>query len=148
MENWCWQPESLQLFAKHYETHEPLSDETIKTMRAARNHLVAHATMRQLSLSKLDLDLHTTETTLTPETLDAYIRDQLDGYLSELSIQPISLVRRFNHLFSDPIGYAAAYYSYKWAEVLEADAFSRFQNEGILSSKVGLEFREHIFIKR
>lgn len=147
MENWCWQPESLQLFAKHYETQELLSENSIKAMQAARNHLVAHATMRQLSLSKLDLSLHTTDVDLNSETLDTYIRDQLEGYLSELSIQPISIVRRFNHLFSDPIGYAAAYYSYKWAEVLEADAFSRFQKEGILSSKVGLELRERILSK-
>lgn len=147
MENWCWERESLDLFARHFETGEPIPEDIFQKMMAARNFGSATKITRQLQFGKMDLLMHTE----TPDYV-AIGADKLEAKITEATadmmvpteppVRPI--VYRFGHLFSDATGYAAGYYSYLWAEVLEADAFGRFKAEGIFNRQTGREFVDGI----
>ena len=145
MENWCWEREGLDLFARHFQTGEAIPDSLFRKMTAARIFRSASATMRQVSLAKMDLLMHIRATEFSGESdLEPRIRALIEDCLIPTEPPAPTAVRRFTHLFSDPVGYAAGYYSYKWAEVLDADAFTRFRKEGIFNTKVGREFVERI----
>ncbi|OIO60547.1 MAG: oligopeptidase A [Verrucomicrobia bacterium CG_4_10_14_3_um_filter_43_23] len=147
MENWAWERESLDLFAKHYETGNRIPDDLFDKMTKARNHLSAIITMRQLSLGKMDMELHLHYDRFADKNLDDLVDTILATYVIPYQTKAPNITRQFGHLFSNPTGYASGYYSYKWAEVLEADAFSKFKKEGILNAKVGMEFREKVLSK-
>jgi oligopeptidase A len=145
MENWCWERESLDLFARHHETGATIPDDIFKKMTAAKNFRSATMTVRQLSLAKLDLLLHTeTGKFASLPDIEPAAREAVKECLIPTQPPAPTLVKRFTHIFSDPVGYAAGYYSYKWAEVLDADAFTRFKKEGIFNAQTGEDFVTHI----
>ena len=147
MENWCWESEALDRFARHCETGAPIPADVKKRMLAARTYRAANALMRQLGFSTVDLLLHTeydpagTATSWTSRATSS----------RRFSPVPLpadyAMLASFSHLFGAAYGYAAGYYSYQWSEVLEADAFGRFREGGILSSEVGDRFRRTILAR-
>ncbi len=147
MENWCWEREALDLFARHYETAEPIPAELFQKMVRAKNFRAANAQMRQLSFGTVDLALHTEYDAAADGDVMAYARLLLDSFAPVPLPGEHAMIAGFTHLFSSPVGYGAGYYSYKWSEVLDADAFTRFASQGIFNSKVGRAFRENILAK-
>jgi oligopeptidase A len=144
MENWCWERGALDLFARHWQTGEPVPEDLLRKLLAARNFRAANATMRQLGFAAADLDLHTAAPPHDGDAVIARARDVIAIHAPTALPADYAMIARFGHLFANPVGYAAGYYSYKWAEVLDADAFSRFRREGVLSRDVGQAFRRAI----
>ena len=145
LENWCWEPEALALISGHVETGETLPAELLEKMLAAKNYNSALMMVRQLEFSLFDFVLHhqyTVGKTGQVEAVLTEIRNKV------AVIKPPSF-NRFQHSFSHIFagGYAAGYYSYKWAEVLSADAFSRFEQDGIFNAETGKDFLEAILEK-
>lgn len=144
MENWAYEPEYLDGFAKHYKTGETIPDELIGKIVAAKNYNAAYLQVRQLHFGILDMSWHTLKS--IPE---ASAVDFEHAVLERWKVLPIAggscISTTITHLFSG--GYAAGYYSYKWAEVLAADAFSRFEEEGIFNTEVAASFRNNILSK-
>lgn len=141
MENYAMQPEFLRTFAKHYITGETIPDELIARLRRARNFNVAYACMRQVSFALLDMSYYD-----RTAPLDADIRQHEQKAWARVQLLPTiadtSMTVQFGHIMSG--GYAAGYYSYKWAEVLDADAFEAFTERGMFSPEVAADFRRHI----
>ncbi len=144
MENWCWERESLDLFARHYQTGEPIPEDLFKKMKRARTFRGASAQMRQLSFGLLDLALHRTYSAAVDGDVMDYARKIMQPLSPARLPADYAMLAGFTHLFASPVGYGAGYYSYKWAEVLDADAFTRFRQGGVFSREVGMQFREKI----
>jgi oligopeptidase A len=144
MENWCTEREGLNLFARHFETSAPIPDALLDRLRAARTFRAANQQMRQLGFAAVDLAIHRHFDPAKDGDPLAYGNRILKRYSAAPVPDDYGLLLGFLHLFSHPIGYAAGYYSYKWAEVLDADAFGRFRAEGVLNPVVGAEFRDRV----
>ena len=144
MENWCWERDALDLFARHYVTGQPVPCDLFEKMVRARNFRAANAQMRQLGFGFVDLALHREYSPQSHGDVLDYARGLLQGFSPARLPQHYGMIASFTHLFASPVGYGAGYYSYKWAEVLDADAFTMFQTSGIFSRDVGARFRENI----
>ena len=145
LENWCWNPESLELIASHHETGEPLPEDLLQKLLAAKNFQSGMAMIRQIEFSLFDFRLHaefSPEAPTNPLDMHRQVR-------SEIAVVEAPEFNRFpnsfSHIFSG--GYAAGYYSYKWAEVLAADAFSLFEENGIFDQETGKAFLHNILEK-
>jgi oligopeptidase A len=147
MENWTWEREALDLFARHWQTGEAIPEDLFQKMKRARNFRAANAQMRQLGFGVVDLALHRRFAKNPEEDVMAYGRRVLQRFSPAPLPEDYGMLAGFTHLFSSPVAYAAGYYSYKWAEVLDADAFSRFRKEGIFSAAAGAAFRKNILSK-
>ena len=139
MENWCYEPEFLNLFARHYQTGELIPQEYIDNIRKSQNYLAGYLCIRQLSLGMVDMAFHT----LT-EPFEGRVEDFERQHMIEIlpPVQGANTSTAFTHIFSG--GYSAGYYSYKWAEVLDADAFSKFQANGIFDTKTADSYRKNV----
>jgi oligopeptidase A len=145
MENWAWEREGLDMFARHFETGERIPEALFRKMTAARNFRSACATMRQVAFAKMDLLMHMRAGEFAGAAdIEARVRALVADCIVPTEPPAPTIIRRFTHIFSDPVGYAAGYYSYKWAEVLDADAFTRFRREGVFSERVGREFAQRV----
>ncbi|MEI9938535.1 MAG: M3 family metallopeptidase [Pseudomonadota bacterium] len=144
MENWCSEREALDLFARHYESNAPLPAVLLERLNAASTFRAASMQMRQLGFAAVDLALHIDYAPERDGDVLRYAREIFAKHAVAPLPEDYAMLASFSHLFGHPVGYAAGYYSYKWAEVLDADAFSRFKREGILSRKVGQEFKDRV----
>ena len=144
MENWAFEPEWLNTFARHYKTGEAIPQDLIDKLVAARNFQAGYAFVRQLQFCTLDMAWYTSESVPEGSAVDFE-----HSVLAATAVMPVidgtAISPQFNHIFSG--GYSAGYYSYKWAEVLEADAFSIFKEKGIFNKEVAASFRENILSK-
>lgn len=144
MENWCYEQEALAIFAKHYKDGSGIPMEMVKKIKAQASFLEGMATLRQVSFGLLDMSWHSTD----PKNItDVATFEQASFKDTDLfpSQSGSCMSTAFSHIFQG--GYAAGYYSYKWAEVLDADAFERFKEAGIFNPQVASDFKEHILSK-
>lgn len=142
MENWCYESEALELFARHYQTDEILPKKYIEKIKESSNFMEGLQTTRQVSLGKLDLAWHALESMSTIKR----VKDTEESAFKTIELLPDiksnCMSTAFGHIFQG--GYSSGYYSYKWAEVLDADAFAYFKEEGIFNEKVAKKFKENI----
>ncbi|MDY4562747.1 MAG: M3 family metallopeptidase [Candidatus Cryptobacteroides sp.] len=141
MENWGYEPEYLNTFAKHYQTGESIPMELIDKIVASKNYLSGYSQVRQLQFGLLDMAWHSLESLPQTDPV-SFEKAALKPYEVMPGVAETAISPGFSHIFAG--GYAAGYYSYKWAEVLEADAFSLFQEKGIFNTEVSHSFRENI----
>ncbi|WP_027374665.1 M3 family metallopeptidase [Chryseobacterium sp. UNC8MFCol] len=139
LENFCYEPEFLKSFAKHYKTGEVLPDEKIEKIEQSKNFMEGYQTLRQLGFGILDMSYHTKVEELEKES----IKDFEDKYTKATTLYPLNaetaMSPSFSHIFQG--GYSAGYYSYKWAEVLDADAFQYFKENGIFNPEIAAKYK-------
>lgn len=145
LENWCYEEEALSFISGHYETGEPLPKELLDKLLAAKNYNSGMQMLRQIEFSLFDFKIHNDY----KAGEECQIQAVLDDVRSRTSVVKPPEFNRFQHGFSHIFagGYSAGYYSYKWAEVLSADAYSKFEEEGIFNPQTGQAFMQNILEK-
>jgi len=144
LENWCYEPEALELFARHYETDEVIPMEMIEKIKKSANFHEGMQTVRQLSFGMLDMAWHAVD----PSAINSVKENELKAFEATKLYPDVAencMSTSFSHIFQG--GYSAGYYSYKWAEVLDADAFAYFQEQGIFNKTVADKFKDNILSK-
>lgn len=144
MENWAVEKDFLDRFAKHYETGEIIPDELVEKIVASQNYLAGYTSIRQLSFGYMDMAWHTLEKPFKG-SVKAFEEKAWKKVQIFPEIEEVCMSTQFGHLFAG--GYAAGYYGYKWAEVLDADAFSLFKEKGLFNKEVAASFRENVLEK-
>ena len=144
LENWCFEKECLDLFAKHYETREIIPMEYVEKIKASANFQEGIATMRQLSFGLLDMSWHGNNPTEITN-VKAHEKEAFENTSLYPDVAENCMSVAFSHIFQG--GYSSGYYSYKWAEVLDADAFEAFKEQGIFNPETGHSFAEHVLSK-
>ncbi|SHL18406.1 M3 family metallopeptidase [Flavobacterium xanthum] len=144
LENWCYEPEALALFAYHYETGEMIPLELVNNIKESASFQEGIATMRQLSFGLLDMGWHA-EDPSNIKNIKAFEAKQFSATQLYPDVKENAMSTSFSHIFQG--GYSSGYYSYKWAEVLDADAFEYFQEKGIFNKEVATKFKEHVLSK-
>jgi peptidyl-dipeptidase Dcp len=143
MENWCYEPEALALFARHYETGEIIPQEYVEKIKESASFLEGMATLRQLSFGILDMTYHGKSQTIAD--VKAFEKQAMEGTSLYPDVAENCMSTSFSHIFQG--GYSSGYYSYKWAEVLDADAFAYFQEKGIFNKEVATKFKDNVLSK-
>ena len=144
MENWCYEPEALAIFAKHYETGEVIPQEYVNKIKESASFLEGMATLRQLSFGILDMAFHSNNPNQITD-VKAFEKEAFGGTSLYPDVEENCMSVSFSHIFQG--GYSSGYYSYKWAEVLDADAFAYFQEKGIFNKEVATKFKENVLSK-
>ena len=144
MENWCYEPEALALFAKHYETDEIIPQEYVDKIKESASFQEGMATLRQLSFGILDMAFHSNDPSAITD-IKAFEKTAFEGTSLYPDVAENCMSVSFSHIFAG--GYSSGYYSYKWAEVLDADAFAYFQEKGIFNKEVATKFKDNILSK-
>ena len=144
MENWCYEPEALAIFAKHYETGEIIPQEYVNKIKESASFLEGMATLRQLSFGILDMAFHSNNPTEIND-IKAFEKAAFEGTTLYPDVEENCMSVSFSHIFAG--GYSSGYYSYKWAEVLDADAFAYFQEKGIFNKEVATKFKDNVLSK-
>ena len=144
MENWCYEPQALAIFAKHYETNEVIPQEYVDKIKKSASFLEGMATLRQISFGLLDMAFHSNNPSNITD-VKAFEKEAFDGTSLYPDVEKNCMSVSFSHIFQG--GYSSGYYSYKWAEVLDADAFAYFQEKGIFNKEVAKKFKENILSK-
>lgn len=144
LENWCYEEEALQLFAKHYETNEPIPMEFITKIKESSNFLEGIQTLRQLSFGKLDMQWHGKKPISNCDVKE-FEKEAFKQTQQYPDVETNCMSTSFSHIFQG--GYSSGYYSYKWAEVLDADAFEYFKESGIFNEKISSKFKSEILEK-
>lgn len=143
MENWCYEPEALALFAKHYLTGEVIPQQYVEKIKESASFLEGMATLRQLSFGLLDIAYHAKVQTIAD--VKAFEKAAFEGTSLYPDVEENCMSTSFSHIFQG--GYSSGYYSYKWAEVLDADAFAYFQEKGIFNHEVATKFKDNVLSK-
>ena len=144
LENWCWDQESLNTFAKHHESGDSIPDSLFTKLQKARTFRSASHIMRQVGFSTVDLALHRDYDFDRHGDVSEYARAIAQRFSPLPLPENYGMILTFTHLFSSSVGYAAGYYSYQWSEVLDADAFSKFQEDGLFNQTTGAAFRANV----
>lgn len=144
MENWCYEEEALQLFAKHYQTGENIPMDLVQKIKESASFLEGMATLRQLSFGLLDIGWHTTNPNEI-KSLKTFENAQFENTTLYPDVKQNAMSTSFSHIFNG--GYSSGYYSYKWAEVLDADAFAFFKEHGIFNKDIATKFKDNILTK-
>ena len=144
MENWCYEPEALALFAKHYETGEIIPQEYVEKIKESASFQEGMATLRQISFGLLDMAFHSNNPNGITD-VKAFEKTAFEGTTLYPDVAENCMSVAFSHIFAG--GYSSGYYSYKWAEVLDADAFEYFKEKGIFNKEVATKFKDNILSK-
>lgn len=144
MENWVLEKEVLDVFAKHYETGEPLPTDLFNKVKESAQFMAGYQSLRQLSFATLDMNWHTTDPDKI-EDVEGFEKSVMDNFKVTPHYEGATQSCSFSHIFAG--GYSAGYYSYKWAEVLDADAFEHFKENGLFNEKIAMSFKTNVLEK-